>query len=321
MARPHCASTGGARSPRSTPATSARTRGDGPMHHGEPAIADRRAVRDAQRLSDRAVRTVRLVGGGARNPLPCQLTADACDLPVIAGPVEAAASGHALAQARAMGVQGEPVTFARRALGRRRASGVRALTRGPMPARHAHSAVVPAVGVGRCHADIRTNGTARRGGRGHAGANRRGTRWTAGLIVLAAMLAACGSRSNSGGSTTAPPPSPALRRRPALPQRPGSRSAPAHPPRRPRRRQAAGRRRARPTAPRRAARCRAGPPRGAPTATRRPGWRSPARRHVPVPVGRRGQVRPASTWSRSVRQADTGRPGLSLEGAVSGDPQ
>jgi rhamnulokinase len=47
---------------------------------------------------------VHVVGGGARNTLLCQLTADACGLPVLAGPVEAAALGNALVQARAGGV-------------------------------------------------------------------------------------------------------------------------------------------------------------------------------------------------------------------------
>jgi rhamnulokinase len=36
--------------------------------------------------------------------LLCQLTADACALPVVAGPDEAAAMGNALVQARTLGV-------------------------------------------------------------------------------------------------------------------------------------------------------------------------------------------------------------------------
>lgn len=55
-------------------------------------------------LAGRSVDAVHLVGGGARNALLAQLTADACGLPVIAGPTEAAALGNLLVQARAAGV-------------------------------------------------------------------------------------------------------------------------------------------------------------------------------------------------------------------------
>jgi rhamnulokinase len=70
------------------------------------AAAYGRVVREAVRLSGTAVEVVHLVGGGARNTLLCQLAADACGLPVVAGPVEAAAYGNVLVQARAAGVLG-----------------------------------------------------------------------------------------------------------------------------------------------------------------------------------------------------------------------
>jgi rhamnulokinase len=67
------------------------------------AVAYRRAVRGCAEVSGRQVEVVHVVGGGARNALLCQLTADACGLPVLAGPVEAAALGNVLVQARSLG--------------------------------------------------------------------------------------------------------------------------------------------------------------------------------------------------------------------------
>jgi rhamnulokinase len=68
------------------------------------ALAYRDAIADARALSGHAVDVVHVVGGGSRNELLCQLTADACGLPVVAGPTEATAIGNVLVQARAAGV-------------------------------------------------------------------------------------------------------------------------------------------------------------------------------------------------------------------------
>ncbi|GHF33480.1 rhamnulokinase [Amycolatopsis bartoniae] len=79
------------------------------------ALAYRRTVRQAAELAGRSVDVVHVVGGGVRNELLCQLTADACGVPVLAGPVEAAALGNVLVQARALGA-GLPDLAAMRAL-------------------------------------------------------------------------------------------------------------------------------------------------------------------------------------------------------------
>ncbi|WFB84265.1 MULTISPECIES: rhamnulokinase family protein [Streptomyces] len=71
------------------------------------ALAHRRAVLDAQRLAGQSVDVVHVVGGGTRNALLCRLTADACGLPVVAGPAEAAALGNVLVQARTDGLVGD----------------------------------------------------------------------------------------------------------------------------------------------------------------------------------------------------------------------
>lgn len=66
------------------------------------AAAHRKAIDDAVRLSGRRVEVVHLIGGGSHNDLLCQATADACGLPVVAGPAEATAIGNVLVQTSAM---------------------------------------------------------------------------------------------------------------------------------------------------------------------------------------------------------------------------
>ncbi|QMU78412.1 rhamnulokinase [Streptacidiphilus sp. PB12-B1b] len=68
------------------------------------ALAHRHTLRQAADLAGRDIKVVHLVGGGSRNDLLCQLTADATGLPVLAGPTEATALGNVLVQARAHGL-------------------------------------------------------------------------------------------------------------------------------------------------------------------------------------------------------------------------
>ncbi|MDG6110101.1 rhamnulokinase [Dactylosporangium aurantiacum] len=67
------------------------------------ACKHRWTLERAEALAGRRVDTVHVVGGGAANPLLCQLTADLTGRPVLAGPVEATAVGNLLVQARADG--------------------------------------------------------------------------------------------------------------------------------------------------------------------------------------------------------------------------
>jgi rhamnulokinase len=89
---------------------------------GEPVPADEAAVvrcvldslackhrwtlERAEQLAGKRVEVVHIVGGGAANPLLCQLTANLTGRPVLAGPVEATAVGNLLVQAWATGELG-----------------------------------------------------------------------------------------------------------------------------------------------------------------------------------------------------------------------
>jgi len=77
------------------------------------AVAIRHALREAVRLSSHTVDIVHIVGGGVSNALFCQLVANACQLPVHAGPTEAASWGNTIYQARALGVLSDPAADTR----------------------------------------------------------------------------------------------------------------------------------------------------------------------------------------------------------------
>ncbi len=63
------------------------------------ACAYRRKIRQLEEITGRAIERIHVVGGGSRNRLLCQMTADACGVKLIAGPAEATALGNLLVQA------------------------------------------------------------------------------------------------------------------------------------------------------------------------------------------------------------------------------
>jgi len=67
------------------------------------AIRYRRSLGDLADITGSGVETLHIVGGGSRNELLSQYAADACGVPVVAGPVEATAVGSVLLQVEAAG--------------------------------------------------------------------------------------------------------------------------------------------------------------------------------------------------------------------------
>ena len=67
------------------------------------ALAYKCVKEELEILLQHKVRRIRVVGGGSQNQLLNQLCADACELPVVAGPVEASALGNLSAQMIALG--------------------------------------------------------------------------------------------------------------------------------------------------------------------------------------------------------------------------
>lgn len=82
------------------------------------AAAFARTVWQAADLSGVDVEVVHLVGGGSQNELLCQLTADAAQVPVVAGPVEATALGNVAVQAAATGALPTELEAIRRCIAR-----------------------------------------------------------------------------------------------------------------------------------------------------------------------------------------------------------
>ncbi|WP_418274980.1 rhamnulokinase [Isoptericola jiangsuensis] len=82
------------------------------------AAAYARVLAEVTRLSGREVDVLHVVGGGSQNELLCRLTARATGLPVVAGPVEGAALGNVVVQARAVGALSGNLTDLRRVVRR-----------------------------------------------------------------------------------------------------------------------------------------------------------------------------------------------------------
>jgi rhamnulokinase len=70
------------------------------------ALCYRRVLERLEGLTGKRLETIHIVGGGSQNALLNQLTADACNRPVVAGPVEATAIGNLLVQALGLGIIG-----------------------------------------------------------------------------------------------------------------------------------------------------------------------------------------------------------------------
>jgi rhamnulokinase len=89
-----------------------RTGQTAPTHHGEYlraifeslALKYRATLEMFKKLSPVAIEKLHIIGGGSRNNMLNQFTADAIGIPVVAGPAEATAIGNIMVQARAAGM-------------------------------------------------------------------------------------------------------------------------------------------------------------------------------------------------------------------------
>ena len=72
------------------------------------ALKYRQVIAQLGEVLGHPIEKIHVIGGGSRNGLLCQLTADATGLPVVAGPAEATAVGNILVQAMATGLVASP---------------------------------------------------------------------------------------------------------------------------------------------------------------------------------------------------------------------
>ena len=67
------------------------------------ALKYRVAVKQLENLTGKKIAVIHMLGGGARDVTLCKFTADCCNVPVVAGPIEAAALGNSIIQLVALG--------------------------------------------------------------------------------------------------------------------------------------------------------------------------------------------------------------------------
>jgi rhamnulokinase len=67
------------------------------------ALRYRQVLGYLEKLNGAPIKQIHIVGGGTQNRLLCQMAADACNRPVLAGPIEATAIGNCMMQAIAAG--------------------------------------------------------------------------------------------------------------------------------------------------------------------------------------------------------------------------
>jgi len=72
------------------------------------ALNYRQTIKALNKLLNCTIKKLHIVGGGVQNKLLCQMTADACNIPVITGPVEATVLGNISVQAMAVGAIKSP---------------------------------------------------------------------------------------------------------------------------------------------------------------------------------------------------------------------